>query len=191
MNNVFSAALELQSFCQERNWRFCFIGGIALQRWGEPRQTVDVDITLLTGFGAEESFVDPLLARFAGRRSDARDFALQHRVLLLQNAAGVGLDVALGGLPFEADAVERGSAFAIGDGNSIFTCSAEDLVVHKCFANRGQDWVDVENILVRQRGHVDLKLVRAELAPLVELKQEPGIIERLEGLISRVGRRAN
>jgi len=124
MNAVFSAALELQSFCRQQSWRFCFIGGVALQRWGEPRQTVDVDVTLLTGFGDEESFVDLLLARFAGRRSDAREFALRHRVLLLQNAAGVGLDVALGGLPFEADAVERGSEFVIGDGQSIFTCSA-------------------------------------------------------------------
>jgi hypothetical protein len=191
MNAVYSAALELQSFCRERNWRFCFIGGVALQRWGEPRQTVDVDVTLLTGFGEEESFVDPLLSRFVGRRSDAREFALQHRVLLLENAAGVGLDVALGGLPFEAGSVERASAFSIGDGQSLFTCSAEDLIVHKCFANRGQDWVDVENILVRQQGRLDVRLIRTELAPLVELKQEPAIAERLDALISRIERQTS
>ncbi len=26
-------------------WRFCFIGGVAQQRWGEPRLTEDVVLT--------------------------------------------------------------------------------------------------------------------------------------------------
>src|SRR5438552_3575923 len=37
------------AFCQEQGWRFCIIGGLALQRWGEPRLTRDIDI----GFSAE------------------------------------------------------------------------------------------------------------------------------------------
>ena len=36
---LFRPADDLQSFCQVRGWRFCFIGGIAIQRWGEPRLT--------------------------------------------------------------------------------------------------------------------------------------------------------
>lgn len=38
---VLEAAIEIQSFCQRRKWRFCFIGGVAVQRWGEPRLTQD------------------------------------------------------------------------------------------------------------------------------------------------------
>lgn len=41
MNEVIRAAAEVQSFCESRSWRFCFIGGLALQRWGEPRETID------------------------------------------------------------------------------------------------------------------------------------------------------
>ena len=37
------AAAELQKFCDERGWGYCFIGGLALQHWGEPRLTLDVD----------------------------------------------------------------------------------------------------------------------------------------------------
>ncbi len=55
---VLAAAVEVQDFCQQRKWRFCFIGGGAVQRWGEPRLTQDVDLTLLTGFGDEEMFTD-------------------------------------------------------------------------------------------------------------------------------------
>jgi hypothetical protein len=49
-----------------RRWEFCLIGGLAVQRWGEMRTTLDVDITLLTGFGREEEFInrDPPEARY-------------------------------------------------------------------------------------------------------------------------------
>ena len=33
MRNLFLLANEIQSFCRDRGWRFCFIGGITLQRW--------------------------------------------------------------------------------------------------------------------------------------------------------------
>jgi hypothetical protein len=62
MIDLFEAARELQVFCDSRCWRSCFIGGIAVLRWGEPRVTRDVDLTLLTGFGAEDIFIDALLA---------------------------------------------------------------------------------------------------------------------------------
>jgi hypothetical protein len=32
-NPIFEAALEIQTFCQQGAWQFCFIGGIAVQRW--------------------------------------------------------------------------------------------------------------------------------------------------------------
>jgi hypothetical protein len=47
MNAIFAAALDLQGFCDKRGWRCCFIGGLAVQRWGEPRMTRDADLTLL------------------------------------------------------------------------------------------------------------------------------------------------
>ena len=65
-----------------------------MQRWGEPRLTQDVDVTLLTGFGAEESYIDALLARYQGRRPDAKAFALQYRVLLLRSPKNIGIDIA-------------------------------------------------------------------------------------------------
>lgn len=185
MNDVFAAALELQTVCQEHGWRFCFIGGIAVQRWSEPRLTVDADLTLLTGFGAEESFLGPLLRAFAPRRQDAAQFALRSRVLLLKNAQGVGLDVALGAFPFETRSVERSSPFLFPTGHSLVTCSAEDLLVHKCFANREKDWLDVDGILGRQWNTMNLKLVRTELKALAELKEEPEIVARLEEKIAR------
>ncbi len=63
---VLVAAAEVQAFCRAQGWKFCFIGGIAVQRWGMPRFTQDVDLTLLTGFGSEEGYVDAVLGEFSG-----------------------------------------------------------------------------------------------------------------------------
>jgi hypothetical protein len=40
MIGLFETAQELQSFCDRRGWLSCFIGGIAVQRWGEPAQDI-------------------------------------------------------------------------------------------------------------------------------------------------------
>ncbi len=184
MNDVIAAALELQTACKKHRWRFCFIGGIAVQRWGEPRLTDDADLTLLTGLGSERAFIESLLHEFFPRRADAAEFALRNRVLLLKNSEGVGLDVALGALPFEMRTIERSSPFGFPTGQFLVTCSAEDLVVHKCFASREKDWLDVDGILARQWNKLDLKLVRAELKPLAELKGDMEILSRLERKLS-------
>lgn len=184
---VIDAAIEVQSFCELQKWKFCFIGGVAVQRWGEQRATDDVDLTLLTGFGGEEAFVDALLSRFQARDEHGREMALRRRVLLLVNAQGVNLDVALGAIPFEMASVERSSIWLLAEGG-LRTCSAEDLLVHKCFANRTRDWTDVEGILIRQWGRLDLDQVRRDLNPLVLLKDSPEILEKLDALLDRLAK---
>jgi hypothetical protein len=180
VNEVIRAAAELQAVCQSHGWQFCFIGGLALQRWGEPRLTVDADLTLFTGFGGEEPFIHTLLQHFEGRFAEAAQFARERRVLLLRSSAGVSLDVALAGLPYEEEVVRRSSPFEYPLNTTLRTCSAEDLVVLKAFAGRSQDWVDVERIIVRQTGKLDWDYIHARLTPLAELKESPEILEQLE-----------
>jgi hypothetical protein len=186
---VLAAAGDVQRFCVEQHWQFCFIGGVAVQRWGEPRLTQDVDLTVLTGLGNEEPFTDALIGAFAMRRRDAREFALRHRVLLIRTATGVDVDVAFGALPFEERSVQRASPWLWTADTSLITCSAEDLVAHKVFAGRDLDWGDVERILTRQHGKLDLAQIGEELRPLLELKGEPEAFVRLEQKIATIDRR--
>ena len=187
MIEVIRVAGEIQTFCDAQGWRFCFIGGLALQRWGEPRETVDVDLTLLTGFGGEDPFIEKLLQTFAGRIDDAAGFARVRRVLLLRSASGVGIDIALGALPFEESAVSRASLFTFPEDLGLRTCSAEDLIVMKAFADRSRDWADIEGIIVRQAGKLDWTYIGRQLGPLAELKEAPGILAKLEKLSLEFG----
>jgi hypothetical protein len=180
VNEVIHAAAELQNVCQSQGWQFCFIGGVALQRWSEPRETVDVDLSLLAGFGQEQQFSEALLQHFEPRISNAADFARQRRVLLLRSTKGVGLDVALAALPYEELVIQRSSYFDYPPGISLRTCSAEDLIILKAFAGRGQDWADIERVIVRQTGKLDWDYIREQLKPLAELKEMPTILDELE-----------
>lgn len=180
MNRVYTAAYALQQFCQQQGWGFCFIGGVAVQRWGQPRLTRDADLTLLVEFGTEEAFIDDLLKQFASRVPDARNFALTTRVLLLRANNRVALDVALGATPFEERTVERASWYQVSPRRRLLTCSAEDLIIHKAFANRPQDWLDIDGIILRQGQKLATAIIWEELPPLVALKEEPEIITRLQ-----------
>jgi hypothetical protein len=184
MGTVLEAAFEIQRFLLQAGERFCVIGAVALQRWGEPRATRDVDLTLLCPFGRETAALERLLGRFASRIPDARDFGLKNRVVLLKSSGGVGIDVALGGLPFEERCVERASDWPVA-GGSLRTCSAEDLIVLKAFAGRPQDWLDIEKVLVRRRAVLDWSLVVEELKPLLALRDAPERLDQLEQMRSR------
>lgn len=184
MNPIFEAACEVEIVCHAAKFAFCFIGGLAVQRWGQPRMTADVDLTLITGFGAEEPFVDALLHSFRGRIADAREFALRHRTLLLAATNGVHVDVALGAMPFEENSVRRASPFDLGDDRTVTICGAEDLIVHKAFAGRDKDWLDVRGIVTRQGRGLDQALIWSELLPLLELREDTTTQSKLQALLS-------
>ncbi len=175
----------MQQGFERRGWQFCFIGGVANFRWGTPRLTNDLDLTLLTGFGNEADYANALLAEYQSRIPDAAAFAAQHRVLLLRTPDGFGLDIALGAMPFEASTVQRSSPIELVPGAVLRTCSAEDLIVHKAFADRPQDWVDVEGVILKQRGRLEWPQIWSDLRELVLLKEAPELLVELERIVRR------
>ena len=56
----------------------------------------------------------------------------------------------------------------------------------KPFASREQDWVEVRNVLEKQRGKLKLAQIYEELTPLVEFKEQRDIIARLRNLVGKV-----
>jgi len=183
MSGFIEAAGSLQHLFEARGWRFCFIGGIAVLRWGEPRFTRDIDVSLLCPFGSEGEIAAQLLgSQYTGRIPDAADFARRNRVLLLQSARGVPIDIALAALPFEESMIERSSPFEFEPGSTLRTCSAEDLMVLKFFAFRPRDVLDAETIAIRRQAALDWNYIETNLRPLADLKGQPEIMATFEKL---------
>ena len=181
MNALLRAAREVCDFFAEKGWSYCIIGGLAVQRWGEPRTTLDADLTLLAGWGEEEPFAKAILDRFPSRIPDALTFAVRHRVLLLR-ASGKDVDVALGALPFEAAMVGRAAPVEFAPGCVLPCCTAEDLFVMKAFAGRPRDWLDAEGV-VRRTPELDSKYILGHLRELCDLKGTPEALARAETLL--------
>jgi len=182
-----AAAVELMAWLGRFGWPACIIGGLAVQRWGEPRLTQDVDVTVLVEPGHQRRFADQVLDTFAGRRPDAREFALTHGVLLVRSDGGVALDLALGTSQFEAQVIARASSWDIEPGMSVATCSAEDLIIYKLIARRPRDLGDIESVVARQWGVLDEPYLHASLSAFAELLPDVDLVGTLRGIVRQVG----
>ncbi|MGH3681562.1 MAG: hypothetical protein ACRDT2_15125 [Natronosporangium sp.] len=60
--------------------------------------------------------------------------------------------------------------------------------MHKAFAGRERDWLDIEGVVTRQGEGLDGDLVLAELAPLAELKESIDAVDRLRVLLDATSR---
>lgn len=179
---------ELQAFFESQQWSYCLIGGLAVNRWGEPRFTGDIDIVVFAGIGEEERFVDKLLDAFPSRseRGAARQFALNNRVLLLRSSQGVPVDVSLGALGFEEEMMRRAQPVFIVGNERFNTASPEDVIVMKTIAGRAKDWKDIEGIIARQHAKLDWSHIYQNLGPLLESLEAPERANELESLRQRI-----
>jgi hypothetical protein len=188
---LLAAALEVQSFFQKRSWASCVIGGLAVHRWGKPRATDDVDLALWIGSAPEEPFVAEIRENFAARQPEFREFALtggviRMRGLLINASNGVPVDIALGAVPFAQPVVRRATAHEVAPGCTLVTMSAEDLVFSKALANRDQDWVDLDGIVLLQNKSLNWEYIGQSLGMVCALTQDQEPASRLAALRAKL-----
>ena len=159
-----------------------------MQRWGEPRATQDVDLTLLAPLGEEKSSVDMLLRRYAPRDNKARELALTHRVLMLVAPNGVPIDVSLGALPFEVEVLERASRWRLSPTIELLVCSPEDLLIYKLVAGRSRDLLDVEGIVRLQWRTLDVARIRSRTRDFGNLLDRPDVLDPFEVALRKARR---
>ncbi|MCL6643154.1 MAG: nucleotidyltransferase [Candidatus Bipolaricaulota bacterium] len=177
---LFEAAAEIAAFLEERSIEYVILGGLAVQHWGEPRATHDVDVTVMVPQERLEKFAQEILQRFRPRLPDALGFALRHRVLLVESASGVPIDISLGIPGYEEEVMRRAVRVHFPTGVLLRFISAEDLIIHKCVAGRARDQEDIERILIRQKLQLDLEYIRRwlqDFAPLVSTHSVRAVFE--------------
>jgi hypothetical protein len=119
---------------------------------------------------------------FSTRVPDAVAFTMKSRVFLLRHeGTRIPIDLSIGFLPFEEDAV-RQVRMTKTKGLEIPVATPEDLLVLKAIAGRLRDIVDMEGLLAANP-KIDRSEVRSNTAMFAEVLDAPEILENLDLLL--------
>lgn len=174
------AAWEVHTFLSGRGISYVIIGGMAVQRWGEPRFTLDVDMTVAAPLDDQDSLVRTIVERFPSRIEDPIAFARQSRVVLVRASNGCPVDLSLALPGYEEEVMRRAVDYELEPGKVVRLCSAEDLIIHKAVAGRPQDLRDIEGVVYRQRHALDAGSIRRWLAEFASILEAQDLPERFE-----------
>ena len=158
---MFEALLKLLARELDRaRIAYMVIGGQAVQLYGEPRMTRDIDLTL--GLGSEgldrvlrvcvACGLKPLPAAPA-------EFVRETMVLpALEERTGIRVDFIFSFTDYERQAISRSRPVELG-GVSVRFATVEDVVIHKLVAGRPRDMEDARSIVIKNpdldRGYVE------------------------------------
>ncbi|HEY0683776.1 MAG TPA: nucleotidyl transferase AbiEii/AbiGii toxin family protein [Steroidobacter sp.] len=164
------------------------VGGVAVSILGRPRFTQDIDALAIISESEWSAAVDEAANYgIVPRINGAVEFARQSRVLLLKHQeSSIEIDVILGGLPFEEDAVINAQRYAIG-GVSVRLPKVEDLMIMKAVAHRPRDLQDIEGLL-ESHPNLDLRSVRQWVREFASVTAMSDVIEDFDKLLSRLNR---
>ena len=164
------------------------IGGQAVLVHGEPRLTLDVDVTLgvapdrlpLVLEACEAMGVEPL-------PEVPEEFVRDTFVLPVGDPeTGVRIDLIFSNTPFEAQAIERAIRIEVS-GEAVPFATAEDLILHKLFAGRARDIEDVEGIIRRKGADLDWDYLDRWAREFAEIPGREDLPSRLRRLRGREG----
>jgi hypothetical protein len=169
--------LELADTLENFGVPYMVIGGLAAAVWGEPRATLDIDVTVWVPDPGIPSLLTMLAARFDVLVAEPAAFAARTRVVPLRTRDGVRVDLILGLLSFEEEAIRRARPVPVA-GRAIRFCTPEDLILHKIISSRERDLADARAVALRRGASLDLAYLEPRVAELAALLEQPEIADR-------------
>lgn len=173
---------DLLAWWRKSKVRGLIIGGLAVALVNRSRTTLDVDAMVCV---AQEQWSSFLKAgerfSFRSRIPDPLVFAETNRMLLLHHRMSkTDVDISLGAMPFELEALERAKFVKVGR-LSVPTASVEDLIVLKAVANRPIDHVDIAWLL--ETPDLDHDQIRRHVDEFAQVLEAPEIYTNLDAMI--------
>lgn len=161
------------------------VGGVAVSILGRPRATRDIDALAIMSEGKwPAALADAKKHGIVARIGEPLQFARRTRVLLLRHAeSGIDIDIILGRLPFEEEAIARSEFHDLG-GVRVRLPQVEDLLIMKAVAQRPQDLRDIEGLL-DVHPDANLERVREWVREFATAMTMPDLLEGLEKLFAQ------
>jgi hypothetical protein len=176
MTSLERALIKLAQTLSDNGIPYMVIGGMANAVWGEPRATIDIDVTIWFEEKEVNRIVSFLADFFRPLVSDPAGFVQDTSVLPLESENGVRIDLIFARLSFERKAISRAVEIRVG-GIPICFCSPEDLILHKIISERERDQDDVRGVAVRRMKSLDLNYLEPKIRELSIALERPEIWE--------------
>lgn len=127
-----AAVRSLQRLIDHFDQQGIIIGGVAVGLLSKPRYTADADAVIWLSIADLEKLLEAAKQEeFVPRLPNASEFARAHRLVALRHEpTGVQVDISLGAMPFEAEAIQRSQIVKVG-GLRLRIPSVEDLLFSK------------------------------------------------------------
>jgi predicted nucleotidyltransferase len=152
--------------------------------WGQVRATRDADFKVSIGDRSPAEFREVVAKRFPERPTSIPAYLRSPHVIHIWAAPGVAVDFLISIFDYERHAIDRAITATI-ENVAVRVCTAEDLIVHKAIANREQDWIDIQGVLIRQRGKLDQAYIMKWLREFASELESPEMVTRYRQLRTR------
>ena len=164
--------LDMVGVCEEGNFTYAVMGGLAVRVHGIPRPTYDVDFQLTVDEEQLSRFVALVEQRdytiseqyVAGWRDRVGGMPLIKLKTYMADGHSIDVDIFISETPFQFSTMKRRVRLEF-EGQSMWFVSAEDLILLKLLANRPRDIGDIADILFVQ-GELDEAYMQKWSRPL-------------------------
>lgn len=171
------AVHDITNILESLQIEYAIVGGIANAIWGEPRATIDVDVTVSVDEERLPGTVPALTERLQPAVANPIAFVQQTRVLPLDTDDGVRIDVIFALLPFEIEAIRRARDVSVA-GRTVRVVTAEDLIVMKIISERPRDVADAEALVRLRARELDRDYLEPRIRELATALERADIIDR-------------
>ncbi len=163
---------------------YMIIGGQAVLLYGSPRLTRDIDITL--GIDTDKFLLIKKLCerlRLKMLPKNPQDFAKDTKVLPAEETKlKIRVDFIFSFTAYEKLAIKKAKKVLM-DGYSVKFASLEDVIIHKMFAGRAIDEKDIKNILLKNKGLINLRYIKRWLSEFSKASDQKELLRRFDSLL--------
>ena len=155
--------VEIHQALSRAGIAYAFGGAIALAYWiSDPRGTSDVDVNIFLPAGAPEPALAVLPSGIDQPPDTADVIRRDGQIRLWWTRTPV--DLFFNSIPIHDEAARHRRTVPF-EGERIEILGADELAIFKVMFDRGQDWVDVQNML--EAGSLDVTKIRSALEGLL------------------------
>lgn len=186
MNSIELQLKYLSKLLKAINVNYAIIGGIAVSVYGEPRATFDIDVSIIFNIGDIDFFLKSAKKYgFTPLPSNIDNFVKTTAVIPMEFSKDKMFgrcDFIIAQNSLEFSAIKR-ARFKKLFSMRVKLITPEDLVLHKITSSRARDLEDLQGLLIRQSGRLDMDYINYWLKKVAVANKQPKLLKIFEKLL--------